>query len=46
MKVMSCQESAANSDPDCETQMATSNPNAVPAATPSDGSTLAGDHML
>ena len=33
MIVMSCQESAENNDPDCDTQMAANNPNAVAAFT-------------
>src|ERR1041385_5082403 len=36
--VMSCHESAENSEPDCATQSATSRPNALPAATPSEAS--------
>ena len=33
-KVMSCQESAENNDPDCVTQMAANNPKAVVASSP------------
>ena len=38
MNVMSCQESAENSEPDCATHSATISPKTLPAATPSDGS--------
>ena len=45
MKVMSCQESAENNEPTCDTEMATRSPNTLPAMTPSDGSKLLNRHM-
>src|SRR5215471_11666309 len=46
MMVMSCQESAEKSEPDCATQRATSRPNIEPAATPSEGSKLPNENAL
>src|SRR5262245_7521725 len=40
MNVTSCHASAENNDPDWATQIATSKPNRLPAATPSDASKL------